>query len=134
MILLFLLVADMIKFVFKTRGGISISKLTWWEKITPPLDKNSKIFFSKCAMKTKQIMYKSMKYGGPDAFSLTSVGHFLMKILNLEKKVENCAGTVWKALKFPSEISEDSITPRKNFLKTSRNCFRILSVGHMHRF
>ena len=63
-------------------------------------------------MKTKQIMSKSMRYGGPDAFSLTSVGHFLMKILNLEKKVENCAGTVWKALKFSSEISEDSITPR----------------------
>ena len=69
-------------------------------------------------MKTKQIMSKSIRYGGPNALSLTSVGHFLMKILNLEKKVENCAGTVWKALKFSSEISEDSITPRK---KSSQN-------------
>ena len=45
-------------------------------------------------MKTKQIMSKSMMYRGTDALSLMSVRHFLMKILNGEKKVEQCAGTV----------------------------------------
>jgi len=47
-----------------------------------------------CVMKTKQIMSKSMMYDGSDALSLMSARHFLMKILNLEKKVEKCAGTV----------------------------------------
>ena len=59
-----------------------------------PLYKNPKIFFAMCVMKTKQIMSKSMMYDGSDALSLMSVRHFLMKILNLEKKVEKCAGTV----------------------------------------
>ena len=38
-----------------------------------------------CVMKKKEIMSKSMMYGGSDALSLMSVRHFLIKILNLEK-------------------------------------------------
>ena len=52
-----------------------------------------------CVMKTKQIMSRSMMYGGSDALSLMSVRHFLMKILNLEKKVEKFAGTVQRDFK-----------------------------------
>ena len=59
-----------------------------------PVEQKSRNIFSMCVMKTKQIMSKSMMYGGSDALSLMSVRHFLMKILNLEKKVEKCAGTV----------------------------------------
>ena len=42
-----------------------------------------------CVMQTKQFMSKSMMHGGSDALSFMSVRHFLMKILNLEKKLKS---------------------------------------------
>ena len=87
-----------------------------------------------CVMKTKQIMSKSMMYGGSDALSLMSVRHFLMKILNLEKKVENCAGTVWKAFKFSTEISEDSITLRKKISQNIPKLFQNSLCGSYASF
>ena len=42
-----------------------------------------------CVVKTKQIMSKSMIYGGSEALCLISACHFFMKIWNLEKNLES---------------------------------------------
>ena len=79
-------------------------------------------------------MSKSMKCGRPNALFLVSIRHFLMKILNPEIKVENCAGTVWKALKFSSEISEDSIIPRQKFSQNIPKLFQNSLCGSYASF